>query len=243
MFSERSSPFQWIGPKRYSHPQIKISDLPPIDAVLLSHDHYDHLDRKTVQTLDKKTKLFIVSLGLEKHLLHWKISPKKVISLAWWENIQINGLEIICTPSRHFSGRGIIGQNSTQWCSWVLRDEYHSIFDSCDGSIGGHFKEIKKQFESFDLALMECGQYNKNWHYSHLFPEESVMAAEEICAKSIIPVHWGAFILSNHAWDDCPERFIREASKRNIKVITPHLCETICIDDNPKTHYWWRKYK
>lgn len=134
MFSERSSPFQWIGPRRFTSPSVSMDELPHIDAVLLSHDHYDHLDRRTVQQLARKTDRFIVSLGLENHLRCWKIPAAKITPLAWWESADINGLEVTCTPSRHFSGRGLVGQNSTQWCSWVLRDEYHSIFNSGDGS-------------------------------------------------------------------------------------------------------------
>lgn len=242
MFSERSSPFQWIGPKRFTHPSVGIDVLPHIDAVLISHDHYDHLDRRTVQQLDRKTDRFIVSLGLEKHLEKWHISSEKITSLAWWENIGINGLEITCTPSRHFSGRGLIGQNSTQWCSWGLRDEFHSIFNSCDGSYGGHFKAIHEHFDCFDLAFMECGQYNEKWHYSHLYPEESVMAAKIINVKKVIPVHWGAFVLSSHGWDDGPERFVKEAEKHDLSVITPRICETFSLDDAPTANYWWRNY-
>ncbi len=134
MFSERSSPFQWVGPRRFTSPSVSMDELPHIDAVLLSHDHYDHLDRRTVQQLARKTDRFIVSLGLENHLRCWKIPAAKITPLAWWKSADINGLEVTCTPSRHFSGRGLVGQNSTQWCSWVLRDEYHSIFNSGDGS-------------------------------------------------------------------------------------------------------------
>lgn len=242
MFSERSSPFQWIGPKRFTRPSVNIKELPHLDIVMLSHDHYDHLDRCTIQQLANKTDRFIVSLGLEKHLEHWNIPSSKITTLAWWEQVNINGLEIICTPSRHFSERGLIRQNRTQWCSWVLKDEFHSIFNSCDGSIGRHFKSIHDKYGDFDLALMECGQYNKSWHYSHLYPEEAVMAAEIIGAKKVMPIHWGAFVLSSHGWDDSPERFVIESEKRNMCVITSHICETFSLDAPPVSNYWWRKY-
>ena len=242
VFSKRSSPFQWIGPKRFTRPSVSVEELPHLDIVMLSHDHYDHLDRITVQQLSNKTDRFIVSLGLEKHLERWHIPSDKITALAWWEEMSINGLGIICTPSRHFSGRSLIGQNRTQWCSWVLKDEYHRIFNSCDGSIGGHFRSIHERFGDFDLALMECGQYNKAWHYSHLYPEEAVMAAEIIGAKKVMPIHWGAFVLSSHGWDDSPERFVIEAEKRNLCVITPHLCETFSPEAPPVSGYWWRKY-
>lgn len=242
IFSERSSPFQWIGPKRFSRPSIGIRQLPHIDIVLITHDHYDHLDRRTISQLNEKADRFIVPLGVENHLKFWNIHAKKIISLNWWENVNVNGLEITCTPSRHFSGRGLVGHDTTMWCSWVLRDEYHTIFDSGDGSFGGHFKEIHDRFGDFDFALMECGQYNKNWHYSHLYPEESVLAANIIGVKKVLPIHWGAFVLSNHGWDDPPERFVSEAANRGLKVFTPHLCKTVCIDDEIDTSYWWREY-
>ncbi len=243
MFSERSSPSQLIGPGRFTQPSAGIEDLPHIDIVLLSHDHYDHLDRRTVQQLAGKTDRFIVSLGVEKHLARWKIPAEKITPLAWWESISVDGLEICCTPSRHFSGRGLVGQNQTQWCSWVLRDKSCSIFNSCDGSLGDHFRAIHRRFGDFDLAIMECGQYNRNWHYSHLYPEESVMAAEIIGAGKVMPVHWGAFVLSNHGWDDCPERFVREAEKRGMCVVTPHICETFSLENAPVDDCWWRGYQ
>lgn len=206
--------------------------------MLITHDHYDHLDRITISQLNAKTNRFIVPLGVENHLKRWHIPAQKITSLAWWEQANINGLEITCAPSRHFSGRGLVRHDTTLWCSWVLRDEYHSIFDSGDGSFGGHFKEIHDRFGNFVFALMECGQYNKNWHYSHLYPEETVMDAEIIGAKKVMPIHWGTFILSNHGWDDPPERFVREAQNHGLSIVTPHLCETICIDGEVNTSYW-----
>lgn len=242
MFSERSSPFQWIGPKRFSRPSTGVEQLPHIDIVLITHDHYDYLDRLTISQLNAKTDRCIVPLGVENHLKLWHISAQKITSLAWWEQANINRLEITCAPSRHFSGRRLVRHDTTLWCSWVLRNEYHSIFDSGDGSFGGHFKEIHDRFGNFDFALMECGQYNKNWHHSHLYPEETVMDAKIIGAKKVMPIHWGAFILSNHGWDDPPECFVREAQNHGLSIVTPHLCETICIDGEVSTSYWWREY-
>lgn len=243
MFSEYSSPVQWAGPRRFSHPSAGISELPRIDAVLLTHDHYDHLDRLTVKALKGKAERFIVSKGVERHLRRWGIPAEQITALSWWESVSVKGAEITCTPSRHFSGRGLLDQNSVQWCSFVLRDGRHSVFDSGDGSIGAHFDEIARRFGGFDLALMECGQYNRSWHYSHLYPEESVSAAIRAGARLAMPIHWGAFVLSNHGWDDGPERFAREAARQGLPMTTPRLCETICIDDLPRTECWWRKLR
>ena len=243
MFSEYSSPFPVKMLRRFTRPSVSVTELPHIDAVLLTHDHYDHLDNKTVKALIGKTNRFIVSNGVERHLRRWGVPTDRITSLKWWESVTIGEVEITCTPSRHFSGRGPLDQNTVQWCSFVLRDSSHSLFDSGDGSIGGHFNEIRSRFGGFDLALMECGQYNHNWHYSHLYPEESVVAAQRVGAALAMPIHWGAFVLSNHAWDDPPERFAREADKQGLDIITPRLCETVCIDDLPQTERWWRKYR
>ena len=241
MFSQRSSPVQFAGPRRFSQPSVSISGLPRIDAVLLTHDHYDHLDKGTVKALAPKAERFIVSRGVERHLRRWGVDAGRITSLKWWESAFAGETEIVCTPSRHFSGRGLTDQNTVQWCSFVLRSGRHSVFISGDGSIGAHFDEIGKRFGGFDLALMECGQYNRSWHYSHLYPEESVSAAKRAGVRLAMPVHWGAFVLSDHGWDDPPERFCNEAAKQGLEVITPRLCETVCIGGAPETGRWWRK--
>ncbi len=239
VFSKRASPLSWIGPQRFTTPSVKISQLPKIDIVLITHDHYDHLDFATIKQLDSRVKRYLVPLGVEKHLKRWNISNKKIIPLSWWNSRNIGGLEITCTPTRHFSGRGLFSQNSTLWCSWVLKDDKYK---SGDGSFGGHFKAIHDIFGDFDFAFMECGQYSKNWHSSHLYPEESAIAAKILGANNVIPIHWGAFVLSNHAWDDSPERFVRKAEHLGLNVITPHLCETITLENTDSYCVkWWRK--
>ena len=159
IFSDYSSPVPIKMLGRFSRPSVGISELPHIDAVLLTHDHYDHLDKWTIKALIPKSDRFIVSRGVERHLHSWGVPPYKITSLKWWENVTVGDVEITCTPSRHFSGRGLLDQNTVQWCSFVLRDGRHTVFDSGDGSIGRHFGEIRKRFGGFDFALMECGQY------------------------------------------------------------------------------------
>ena len=244
IFSERCFPLQWIGPRRFSHPSVQPQDLPDIHILLLTHDHHDHLDPQTIRALDSKVQHYVVSLGLEKHLLRWGIDPKKIHRMAWWEKITLNDLEIICAPTRHFSGRRFIDQNRTQWCSFVLRLGGKQVFVSGDGGFGGHFAEIRKRCGNMDFALMECGQYNRRWHFGHLYPEESVKAAEILGVKCAMPVHWGAFVLSDHAWDDSPERFVRAAENCGIQVVTPHLCETISANILEKHQVrWWQEHK
>lgn len=244
IFCRRAFPFQWIGPHRFTKPSIKLSDLPHIDVVLLTHDHHDHLDPFTLKNIDSKIDKYIVPLGVDKHLTRWGISNDKINNKAWWESTEYANVTFTCTPSRHFSGRRLIDNNQTQWCSWVIQSAGYNIFDSGDGSIGKHFEEIHNRFGNFDLALMECGQYNDMWHYVHMYPEESIAASNTLGAKTIVPVHWCAFTMSTHAWDDPPERFVTAAEKSNLNVLTPHLCETVKLEEpNRYKNKWWRDYQ
>lgn len=245
VFSDYASPVQFAGPKRFTKPSVTVDELPEIDVLILSHDHYDHLDMDAVKRLDSKVKEFIVPLGVENHLKKWGIDDNRISEFAWWESKKLSGgIEITCTPSRHFSGRKIVDSNMTSWCSWVIQDDKLSIFDSCDSAYGGHYEEIQKRFGSFDLVFMECGQYNSKWHYSHMYPEEGAIASETVNAKCVMPVHWGAFVLSNHGWDDSPERFTVEAKKRGLNVVTPHLSETFVLGtDSDYKDRWWRDYQ
>ena len=244
IFSERCFPLQWLGPKRFSHSGVQTGDLPEIHVLLLTHDHHDHLDPQTIRALDHQVQHYIVPLGVEKHLLRWGVSAEKIHRLGGWEQLSLYGAEWICTPTRHFSGRRLIDQNRTQWCSYVLRADGRTVFVSGDGGFGGHFAEIHRRFGDMDLALMECGQYNRRWHWGHLYPEESAAAAGILGAKCAMPVHWGAFVLSDHAWDDPPERFVRAAEQAHLPVLTPKIGETVSLDDAGKHQTrWWREIR
>lgn len=226
----RFFPLQFIGPKRFSELPVDISDIPHIDVVLITHDHHDHLEPRTIRALDNRVDKYVVPLGVEKHLIKWGIDRKKIENLAWWETTCFRKMEFICTPARHFSGRRLTGQRRTEYCSWVIKTDKYQFFDSGDGSVGRHFEMIHERFGDFDLAFMECGQYNEKWHYSHMYPEESVRMAQKINAKHTIPVHWGSFVLSEHAWDDPIQRFVKESCKRGLNILTPKICETTVLD-------------
>lgn len=238
VLTERFFPIPWMGPKRFSELPIGISDLPDIDVVLITHDHHDHLEPRTIKALDKKVSRYIVPLGVEKHLIKWGIDRDRIVSLAWWENTTFRSMEFNCTPSRHFSGRRLTGQKRTEYCSWVIKTPYHSFFDSGDGSLGRHFELIHERFGDFDLAFMECGQYNEKWHYSHMYPEESVHMAKKVGARLSVPVHWGSFVLSEHAWDDPIKRFVKEAGNIGLDILAPGICQTIRSSDNEHTDFW-----
>lgn len=233
VFSERTSPVSFIGPKRFSKLPVEIDDLPELDVVVISHDHYDHLDMDSIKALDKKAKSFAVPLGVENHLKRWGVSSDKITELAWWEETEINGLTIACTPSRHFSGRRIIDADETLWASWVFKDDHYKIFESGDSGYGGHFEEIHNRYGDFDLVMIDCAQYNPQWHYVHMYPEEAAM-----------PIHWGAYVLSSHPWDAPPERFTAAAEELGMTVVTPHLGETM-DPDSPENYgeRWWKNLK
>ena len=227
VLTERFFPIQWLGPKRFSELPVSAADIPHLNVILLTHDHHDHLEPRTIKALKSKTDRFIVPLGVEKHLIKWGIDKNKIESLAWWESTHYKDIEFTCTPARHFSGRRLTGQKRTEFCSWVLRTHDHQIFDSGDGSVGKHFEMIHERFGDFDLSFMECGQYNDKWHYSHMYPEESVQMAQKVGAKVSVPVHWGSFVLSVHAWDDPIRRFKKEADRVGLNILTPGICETV----------------
>lgn len=242
MFGERSSPVSFAGPKRFGNPPAEISELPHIDVVVLSHDHYDHLDMDSIKQLDEKTDRFLVPLGVENHLERWGISSEKITNMAWWEETEIQGLTFACTPARHFSNRSINDNCKTLYCSWVFRDEYHQIFESGDTGYGGHFEEIHNRYGDFDFVMTDCAQFNKAWHYVHMYPEEAAMACETLGAKAVMPIHWGAFVLSSHPWDESAERFTAAAEAKGLTVVTPKLGQTFDPDEyQDYQERWWRE--
>ena len=243
VFSDYASPFSFIGPKRFSEMPIKIADLPKIDIVLISHDHYDHLDYKTIKLIDDKVDKYIVPLGVENHLERWKINKNKISNMAWWEEININGLLIGCTPSRHSTSRTFLDKDSTLWASYVLINDDYKVFFSGDTGYDEHFKEINKKYGDFDISFLEAGQYNVKWKNLHMTPEESVQAGVDLKAKCIMPIHNSAFVISEHPWDDPLERFVKESEKNNIKYITPIIGETINYNENKSTSHWWKEIK
>lgn len=244
VFSRRGSPFQWVGPKRFTEPSVGISDLPPIDAVLITHDHYDHLDMASIKALEPKTALFLVPLGVEKHVMRWVKERSKIKALAWWEHCDLGALEIVCVPANHHTGRAMVDWKQTLPCAWLLRGGDRQILESSDTGFGGHFAAIRERFGAVDLFLPDCGQYNINWHDWHMFPEEGARAAEMLHAKAVMPIHWGAFVLSDHGWDDSPERMTAACEEKGIEVVSPRLCETMPLQGCTQFRTrWWRNYE
>ncbi len=244
VFSNITSPVSFIGPKRYSENTIDVKSLPDIDIVILTHDHYDHTDYKTLKSLDEKTTKFIVPLGIDKDLIKFGISEDKIKNMAWWEETNINGLTIASTPAIHYSGRMIIDKNKSLWSSWIFKDENHTIYESGDTGYGKHFKEIQEKYGDIDFAMFDCAQYNENWHNIHMFPEEAVEASIDMNASVSMPIHYGAFNLSTHSWDDPVSRFTMYSKEKNVNYVTPLLGETFNLTEYKNYQdEWWINIK
>ena len=240
VFSERSSPVSFVGSKRFSQPPISVEDLPSIDLLILSHDHYDHLDYNVIKEIDEKVDHYILPLGVENHLERWGVAEEKIQNMAWWEETTVNGLSIGCTPARHYSGRSLDDQFATLWASWVFHDNYHKVFESGDSGYGDQYQKIHDKYGDFDFVLTDCAQYDVNWPEVHMFPEEAVQAVQTLGAKMAMPIHWGAFSLANHGWDDSVERFVSAGESAGLQVVTPYIGETVNLNylENSMERWW-----
>jgi L-ascorbate metabolism protein UlaG (beta-lactamase superfamily) len=240
VFSGFASPFPF-GVKAFKGSnEYQPEDFPDIDLLILTHDHYDHLDYKTVSQLKPKVKKVLTSLGTGEHLVHWGYDGHLITELDWWESFEFdNKIKFTATPARHFSGRGLIRAKAF-WNSYVLKTPDYQLFLGGDSGYGSHFKEIGEKFGSFDLAILECGQYNELWHYIHAYPEESLIITKEINAKMILPVHWAKFVLAQHSWTDSVERITNEAIAQNQPYTTPMIGEIVVIGENYPKNHWWK---
>ncbi len=242
MLGESPSPHPLLGPKRYSKElPISIEKLPYIDAVVISHDHYDHLDYESIMKLKDKVGQFYVALGVSTHLIEWGISPDKITELDWWKESKADGFTFICTPARHFSGRGLSNNFTTLWASWVVKTENSTVYFSGDSGYGPHFKEIGNRYGPFDFVMLECGQYNELWKDIHMMPEQTVQAAIDLKAKLMMPIHWGAFTLSMHTWIDPINRVTVSAHERLVPITTPKIGEPVLLQQAVFPHSeWWK---
>lgn len=243
MFSNSPAPHPVVGGRRFDY-QLPITPekLPIIDVVVYSHDHYDHLDYRTVQDLKDKVKQFYVPLGVGAHLLAWGVPEEKIQEMNWGEAVENEGVTFVCTPARHFSGRSLTDRSTTLWSSWVIQSLQKNLYFSGDSGYGPHFKTIGEAYGPFDLALLECGQYDKRWENIHMLPEQTAVAAQDIQAKIFMPIHWGAFKLAMHAWTDPIERVSAAAQKSSIPYIAPKIGEVVPIGAKADlVDYWWRE--
>jgi L-ascorbate metabolism protein UlaG (beta-lactamase superfamily) len=239
-FSERASPFSFMGPKRFHAPPIALDDLPEIEAVILSHDHYDHLDHDTVLALAPKVRHFVTPLGVGQRLIDWGVPAAKVQQFDWWQGTSIAGVQLTATPAQHFSGRSLSDRNSTLWASWVLIDDDLRVFFSGDTGYFDGFKAIGERFGPFDLTLMETGAYDPRWPYVHMQPEQTMQAHVDLKGKRLLPIHNGTFDLAMHRWQDPFERISALARLRNVELVTPVIGSPLAIEQPGPTPQWWQ---
>lgn len=241
VWSERASPFDWVGPKRFHAPPLAIEDLPAIDAVVISHDHYDHLDHRTIIALGARIPLYAVPLGVGAHLESWGVAPERIVERDWWGEVAVDDITLIATPARHFSGRSIVmaDQNATLWAGWILKGPQHKIYYSGDTAMSPKFAEIGKRYGPFDAALIETGAYNVLWADVHMGPEQAVQAFGDVGGGLFIPVHWGTYHLALHAWTEPVERVLVAAQKAGASIAIPFPGQSIEPSSPPALVRWW----
>jgi L-ascorbate metabolism protein UlaG (beta-lactamase superfamily) len=240
VFCERLSPFQFMGTKQFKGTDfLEVENLPALDIVLITHDHYDHLDYHAILKLKDKASRFVTSLGVGAHLEHWGVAPEKIIELSWNEqSAPFPTIKFIALPARHFSGRKF-KRNQSLWSSFVLKTAQHQLYLGGDSGYDSHFKAIGAKYGPFDLAILECGQYDEMWPLIHMSPEEVVTATMDLKASKLMPVHWGKYKLALHDWDEPIKRVSKAAKDQDVFLITPRLGETFIFENNSPNTAWW----
>jgi L-ascorbate metabolism protein UlaG (beta-lactamase superfamily) len=242
VWGERASPVSFAGPKRFQPVPVSVAALPELDAVIVSHDHYDHLDYPTILELAKRDVPFFTSLGVGAHLQAWGVPAERITELDWWEEARVpgTGLSINAAPSQHFSGRGLGGRNTTLWSSFVVRGPKHTVFFSGDTGLTPEYSAIRQRFGAFDLVLLEVGAFHESWGDIHLGPEHALEALHLLGGGRLLPVHWGTFNLALHAWDEPAETLVRLAPERGAQLVMPMLGEPVEPARVESVEPWWR---
>lgn len=241
MLGDDASPIGPLRTKRYSKNVLSVvNQLPPITAVFLTHDHYDHLDYKSIMALKNKVNKYHVALGVKRHLEAWGISSNQITEYDWWDTGKEGGVQFTFTPSRHFSGRGLSDRAKSLWGGWVFQSQSHQIYWSGDGGYGPHFKTIGDRFGMMDWGFMECGQYNTLWEQIHLLPNQTAQATADAKVKTGIPVHWGAFSLALHHWTDPVTEYLLHSENLAHNVLTPRIGQVVELGE-AISDKWWEK--
>jgi L-ascorbate metabolism protein UlaG (beta-lactamase superfamily) len=242
VWGKRVSPARIIGPKRFQPVPVAIEQLPPLDAVLISHDHYDHLDVPTIRELARLDVPFYTSLGVGVHLEAWGVPPERIVELDWWESVELARGELLLTaaPSQHFSGRALGDRNRTLWSSFALRSRRHGVFFSGDTGLTPEYREIKERLGPFDLVMLEVGAFHPAWGDIHLGPDNAIEAHALLGGGSFLPVHWGTFSLALHDWDEPAERLVELAPRRDVNLVMPMLGAPVEPSRVERVDPWWR---
>jgi L-ascorbate metabolism protein UlaG (beta-lactamase superfamily) len=240
VFGDHASPVSFMGRKRFHPVPAQLDKMPPIDAVILSHDHYDHACRPTIKKLAKMRVAFITSLGVGALLEKFGVDPGLITELDWWENHTVNGMTVTATPAQHFSGRGILDRNRTLWSSWVLQTPSHNLFYSADTGLTKDLAEIGRRFGPFDLSMIEIGAAHPAWEDIHLGPVHALEAFEMLGGGTFLPIHWGTFDLALHSWEEPAETLYRLAEEKGVSILTPPLGRPIEPATVSGPTPWWR---
>jgi L-ascorbate metabolism protein UlaG (beta-lactamase superfamily) len=242
VWGPRASPMRLAGPKRFQPVPIRLRAMPPVDVVIVSHDHYDHLDYPTICALAKSDVPFVTSLGVGAHLEAWGVQPERIVELDWWESHQVpdTGLTVTAAPSQHFSGRGLNDRNATLWSSFVIRSPRHAVFFSGDTGLTNEYQRIRERLGPFDLVMLEVGAFHPAWGDIHLGPENALKALAMLGGGSFLPVHWGTFSLAMHAWDQPAEVLLESSPKAGAHLVMPRLGEPVEPAHAEAVTPWWR---
>lgn len=242
VFEERASPISWMGPKRFHPSPVTAETLPPLDAVLITHDHYDHLEELTISKLAGKTGLFLVPLGIGALLEKWGVPREKIAELDWWEAREAGSLTFTATSAVHYSSRGLFDLNQRLWLSWTITGKEKQLFISGDSGYFGGFRDIAKKLGPMDVTFLKIGAYNDKgtWRQLHMTPEEAVAEHMDLSGGQMVPLHWATFDLALHSWYEPMERAMTEAKRLGVNIATPKVGQVVIPDGKGEIDYWWR---
>ncbi|WP_431684053.1 MBL fold metallo-hydrolase [Kitasatospora sp. KL5] len=240
VWGERCSPFSWTGPKRLHPMPVDLAELGPVDVVVVSHDHYDHLDMPTVKALAATDTVFAVPLGVGAHLEHWGVPPRRIVELDWWESAEVAGLALTAAPARHYCSRGPRTHPYALWASWAVAGPEHRVFHSGDTGYFPGFTEIGARLGPFDATMVQIGAYSDFWPEVHMTPEEGVQAHQDVGGGLLLPIHWCTFNLAPHPWEEPAERTVAAAQALGVRFAVPRPGAPFEPADPPAPALWWR---
>jgi L-ascorbate metabolism protein UlaG (beta-lactamase superfamily) len=240
VWGRRASPFRLAGPKRFQPVPVALKAMPPVDIVVISHDHYDHLDYPTIRALARTETPFVTSLGVGAHLEAWGVLPQRITELDWWQTHTVRGVTFTAAPSQHFSGRTMGARNATLWSSFVIRSERQAVFFSGDTGLTTEYQSIREELGPFDLVMLEVGALHPSWGDMHLGPENALKALAFLGGGAFLPIHWGTFSLAMHAWDQPAEVLFELAPKLGARLLMPKLGDAVEPARDVRVEPWWR---